>query len=45
MERRSGTRGAHQGGTGATLRCVPLDQTPFAARAGGRRVALFARAY
>ncbi|MGH7730706.1 MAG: proline--tRNA ligase [Candidatus Eiseniibacteriota bacterium] len=32
--------------TGATLRCVPLDQTPFADLAGdGRRVALFARAY
>jgi len=31
--------------TGATLRCVPLDQTPFAAHARGRRVALFARAY
>ena len=31
--------------TGATLRCVPLDQTPFATAAGGRRVALFARAY
>ena len=30
---------------GATLRCVPLDQSPFAAMAGGRRVALFARAY
>jgi prolyl-tRNA synthetase len=29
----------------ATLRCIPLDQTPFAAAAGGRRVALFARAY
>ncbi len=31
--------------TGATLRCVPLDQAPFAAHGGGRRVALFARAY
>jgi hypothetical protein len=31
--------------TGATLRCVPLDQSAFAATAGGRRVALFARAY
>ena len=32
--------------TGATLRCVPLDQRPFAALAKeGRRVALFARAY
>jgi prolyl-tRNA synthetase len=32
--------------TGATLRCVPLDQTPFAGRAGdGRPVALFARSY
>ena len=32
--------------TGATLRCVPLDQTPFADLAGdGRRAALFARAY
>ena len=31
--------------TGATLRCVPIDQTAFAARSDGRRVALFARAY
>jgi prolyl-tRNA synthetase len=32
--------------TGATLRCVPLDQAPFADLSGdGRRVALFARAY
>ncbi|HEY6866622.1 MAG TPA: proline--tRNA ligase [Candidatus Eisenbacteria bacterium] len=32
--------------TGATLRCIPLDQAPFAGRSpGGRRVALFARAY
>ncbi len=31
--------------TGATLRCVPLDQARYAERAGGRRVALFARAY
>jgi prolyl-tRNA synthetase len=31
--------------TGATLRCVPLDQSQFAGAAGGRRVALFARAY
>ena len=31
--------------TGATLRCVPLDQSPFSAASGGRRVALFARAY
>ena len=31
---------------GATLRCVPLDQSPFASIAqDGRRVALFARAY
>jgi prolyl-tRNA synthetase len=30
---------------GATLRCVPLDQSPFAAISGGRRVALFARSY
>ncbi|MGH7742144.1 MAG: proline--tRNA ligase [Candidatus Eiseniibacteriota bacterium] len=29
----------------ATLRCVPLDQSPFAAMSGGRRVALFARSY
>ena len=29
----------------ATLRCVPLDQSRFAEAAGGRRVALFARAY
>ncbi len=29
----------------ATLRCVPLDQSRFAGAAGGRRVALFARAY
>jgi prolyl-tRNA synthetase len=31
--------------TGATLRCIPIDQTPFAAAARGRPVALFARAY
>ncbi|MBI1799401.1 MAG: proline--tRNA ligase [Candidatus Eisenbacteria bacterium] len=31
--------------TGATLRCVPIDQAPFEARSQGRRVALFARAY
>ena len=31
--------------TGATLRCVPLDQKPFASVSGGSRVALFARAY
>ena len=32
--------------TGATLRCVPLDQKPFRDRVGaGQRVALFARAY
>ncbi len=31
--------------TGATLRCIPIDQRPFEERAGGRRVALFARAY
>jgi prolyl-tRNA synthetase len=32
--------------TGATLRCVPLDQSPFAGRGGdGRPVALFARSY
>jgi len=32
--------------TGATLRCVPLDQTPWAGLAGaGQDVALFARAY
>jgi prolyl-tRNA synthetase len=31
--------------SGASLRCVPLDQSPFADLAGGRRVALFARAY
>ena len=31
--------------TGATLRCIPLDQAPFATAARGRRVALFARAY
>jgi prolyl-tRNA synthetase len=32
--------------TGATLRCVPLDQRPFAHLAdSGRKVALFARAY
>jgi len=32
--------------TGATLRCVPLDQTPWAGQvAGGRKLALFARAY
>ncbi len=32
--------------TGATLRCVPLDQSPFANRSGdGRPVALFARSY
>jgi prolyl-tRNA synthetase len=30
----------------ATLRCIPLDQTPFAGVApAGKRVALFARAY
>jgi prolyl-tRNA synthetase len=32
--------------TGATLRCVPLDQTPFQGQSGdGRPVALFARSY
>jgi len=32
--------------TGATLRCVPLDQTPWAGLAGaGSPVALFAKAY
>ena len=31
--------------TGATLRCIPIDQSPFADAAGGKRVALFARAY
>jgi prolyl-tRNA synthetase len=31
--------------TGATLRVIPLDQRPFAHLFGGRRVALFARAY
>uniref|UniRef100_A0A832MLI5 Proline--tRNA ligase n=1 Tax=Eiseniibacteriota bacterium TaxID=2212470 RepID=A0A832MLI5_UNCEI len=31
--------------TMATLRCVPLDQSAFHDRAGGRRWALFARAY
>jgi len=32
--------------TSATLRCVPLDQSPFASRASsGKPVALFARAY
>jgi prolyl-tRNA synthetase len=32
--------------TGATLRCVPLDQTPFAGAAkDGKPMALFARAY
>jgi prolyl-tRNA synthetase len=32
--------------TGATLRCVPLDQAPFGPAApGGRKLALFARAY
>jgi prolyl-tRNA synthetase len=32
--------------TGATLRCIPLDQTPFKGQApAGRRLALFARAY
>jgi prolyl-tRNA synthetase len=32
--------------TGATLRCVPLDQSPFAARTrDGKPVALFARSY
>ena len=32
--------------TGATLRCVPLDQSPFAdTGSGGRPVALFAKAY
>jgi len=31
--------------TGATLRCVPSDQAPFATLARGGRVALFARAY
>ena len=31
--------------TGATLRCIPIDQSPFAAIAHGERVALFARAY
>ncbi len=30
---------------GATLRCVPIDQRPFASIAGGGRAALFARAY
>jgi prolyl-tRNA synthetase len=31
--------------TMATLRCVPLDQSAFRDRAGGRTWALFARAY
>ena len=31
--------------TGATLRCVPIDQRALGAAAGGGRVALFARAY
>jgi prolyl-tRNA synthetase len=31
--------------TGATLRCIPLDQGRFAAAAGGQRIALFAKAY
>jgi prolyl-tRNA synthetase len=32
--------------TGATLRCIPVDQTPWSSMAGeGKRVALFARAY
>jgi len=31
--------------TGATLRCIPLDQTPFPASSPRRPVALFARAY
>ena len=32
--------------TGATLRCVPLDQTPFQRQSGdGHPVALFARSY
>src|SRR5205085_11673419 len=31
--------------TGATLRCIPLDQERFAAHGAGRQVALFARAY
>jgi len=30
--------------TGATLRCVPLDQSPFEG-GDGRPLALFARAY
>jgi prolyl-tRNA synthetase len=31
--------------TGATMRCVPLDQEPFAGLGRGREVALFAKAY
>ena len=31
--------------TGATLRCIPLDPTPFRDLVQGRRAALFARAY
>ncbi|HEY3216531.1 MAG TPA: proline--tRNA ligase [Candidatus Eisenbacteria bacterium] len=32
--------------TGATMRCVPLDQSPYAGRTrGGQPIALFARAY
>jgi prolyl-tRNA synthetase len=31
--------------TGATLRCVPLDQSAYASQAKGRTVALFAKAY
>jgi prolyl-tRNA synthetase len=31
--------------TGATLRCVPIDQSAFASVSAGRKVALFARAY
>ena len=42
-----GVRGGDQGADGATLRCVPLDQSPLPRHEtrAGQPVALFARAY
>jgi len=31
--------------TGATLRCIPLDQSAFSDASGGKKVALFAKSY
>jgi prolyl-tRNA synthetase len=45
-DERSGVETAIKERTGATLRCVPLDQTPWQGLArNGQPVALFARAY